>query len=255
MSLGQLICIPTPIGESLCATEVLPASTIARISVVHDFVAENARNARRFLRSIDAERDLQETRIVELNQHTVGADLPAMLAPLLAGRDLGLLSDAGCPGIADPGADLISLAQDRGVRVVPLIGPSSLVLALMASGLNGQRFAFVGYVASDRTHREQELRALEQRSARNSETILMIETPYRAAALLQSMVATLSANTRLCVAYEIGEPGESVVTRPIAKWRARSGDLPKGRAVFLMLAETQRTTGTSRPVRSQRPSE
>ena len=232
MTKGRLFCIPTPIGESRSAVQVLPLDTLERIRELSTFVAESAKLARRFLRQVDAERDLPATRIFELNEHTPEAELESLLKPLLEGQDLGLLSDAGCPGIADPGADLVALAQQHGIRVIPLIGPCSIVLSLMASGMNGQRFSFVGYVPAERELRERELRSLEKRSAQYSESIMMIETPYRARALLESLLLVLAPETRLCVAHEIGEPGENIVSRPVALWRQQPPDLPKGGPYF-----------------------
>ncbi len=252
MSVGRLFCIPTPIGEARSAAQVLPADTLERVREIKQFVAENAKSARRFLKQVDPQRELQTTRIDELNEHTPATALPALLRPLLDGLDVGLLSDAGCPGIADPGAELVALAQQHSIRVVPLIGPCSLVLSLMASGLNGQRFAFVGYVAAERDQRERELRALEQRSANFSETILMIETPYRAKGLLDSLLLVLAAQTRLCVAHELSEPTERIVSRPVALWRNQPPELPKGRAVFLLQAAVQRNIGVSKPLRRER---
>lgn len=252
MNKGRLFCIPTPIGESRSATQVLPVDTLERVRELSIFVAESAKSARRFLRQVDATRDLPATRIFELNEHTAATELEALIRPLLEGQDLGLLSDAGCPGIADPGAELVALAQQNGIRVIPLTGPCSIVLTLMASGMNGQRFAFVGYVPAERELRERELRSLEKRSSTNAESIVMIETPYRATALLDSLLLVLAAETRLCVAHEISEPGESILSRPVAQWRKNPPELPKGRAVFLMQAEFQRNKGTSKPVRNER---
>ena len=249
---GRLFCIPTPIGESRSALQVLPPDTLERVRELSIFVAESAKIARRFLRQVDADRDLPATRILELNEHTAANELETLLQPLLQGHDLGLISDAGCPGIADPGAELVAQAQKHGIRVIPLIGPCSIVLSLMASGLNGQRFGFVGYVPAERDHRERELRSLERRSATNSESIVMIETPYRARALLESMLAVLSPQTRLCIAHEIGEPGESILSQPISLWRKKSPEFPKGRAVFVLQAEFQRNQGASKPVPKDR---
>lgn len=233
---GRLFCIPTPIGETRGALAVLPADTLERVRELAVFVAESAKRGRHFLKQVDPARDLPGTQIMELNEHTPAGELGRLLAPLLAGHDVGLLSDAGCPGVADPGATLVAAAQQRGIRVIPLIGPCSMILSLMASGMNGQRFAFVGYIAADREQRERELKALERRSGANAETILMIETPYRARALLDSMLACLAPHTRVCVARELGEPDEAVLTKTIAAWRLRPPELPKGRAVFLLEA-------------------
>lgn len=252
MSTGRLFCIPTPIGETRTARQVLPMDTLERVRELNFFVAESAKNARRFLRQVDPDRNLPATQIAELNEHTPETELNALIKPLMDGFDLGLLSDAGCPGVADPGANLVWLAQSRGIRVVPLIGPCSIVLSLMASGMNGQRFAFVGYVAAEREQRERELRLLEKRSATHSESIIMIETPYRARALLDSLLLVLAPQTRLCVAHEIGEAAENLVSQTVAGWRQKPPELSKGRAVFLLQAVFQRNTGASKPLRSDR---
>jgi 16S rRNA (cytidine1402-2'-O)-methyltransferase len=180
---------------------------------------------------------LQELSLVELNEHTRSNQLDALLTPLRAGHDVGLLSEAGCPAIADPGADLVALAQRENIRVVPLIGPSSLLLALMASGLNGQRFAFHGYLPAKDSERRQALGELELESQKRRQTQLFIETPYRNQAMLDAILQACRPATRLCVATELTQPGESVRTLSIAQWKKETPpDLERRPTVFLLLA-------------------
>jgi 16S rRNA (cytidine1402-2'-O)-methyltransferase len=228
-----LYAIATPLGG--LPEDALPAPALARVREIKDFVAENAKSARAFLAAAGCKP--REVSIVELNEHTAPGDMPKLLDPLRQGRALGLLSEAGCPAIADPGAALIEAAHGEGFRVVPLIGPSSLTLALMASGLEGQRFAFCGYLPRDAVQRAKEIRELEQRSRRLRETEIFIETPYRNDALLSALLAACRADTRLCVAAELTLPAESVTTKAIAEWRKASAPIGRRPAVFLLLAQ------------------
>ena len=172
-----------------------------------------------------------------LNEHTAAKDVEPLLAPLLAGQDVGLLSEAGCPAVADPGAQLVALAHQRQIPVRPLVGPSSLLLALMASGLNGQRFSFQGYLPAQPAERLQRLQQLEQHSRRQQETILFTETPYRNAAMLESLLQPLQQDTRLCVATDLTLPSEHILTRRVADWRSQPRpELNKRPSIFLFLA-------------------
>lgn len=236
-SRGTLFCIPTPLGDGRPASDVLPEVTLRTAASLDCFVAEDARRARAFLKQLPLKVPLQSIVIRELNEHSRPEDLPALAEPLLAGRDVGLLSDAGAPGVADPGADLVALAHRQGARVVPLPGPSAVLLALMASGLNGQQFAFAGYVPAAPAEREQRLRELEARSARHRESILIIETPYRADALLVSACRVLQASTVLSVGAQLTQPDEVTLTRRIDEWRRAPIELGKVPAVFGLLAE------------------
>jgi 16S rRNA (cytidine1402-2'-O)-methyltransferase len=234
---------------------VLPAATIEVARRLDCLIAEDARSARAFLKALPSLHAVQAVGIRELNEHTPEADLPALLEPLLAGRDVGLVSEAGCPAVADPGGALVALAHTRGIRVVPLVGPNAMILALMAGGLNGQRFAFVGYVPAAEALRERRLQELERRSAREDETILAIETPYRADALLASMLKVMRPDTRLSVACAVTQPAEQILSGTIAQLRARQPVLGKVPAVFSFLAAglVDRRT-TERPARGASPS-
>jgi 16S rRNA (cytidine1402-2'-O)-methyltransferase len=216
---------------------VLPAATIALARSLRHFVAENEKTARAFLKALGHPVPLRELDIAELNEHTSPDELPALLAPLRRGQACGLLSDAGCPAIADPGAPLVLGAHRMGAIVRPLVGPSSVLLALMASGLQGQRFAFQGYLPATAAERERRIRILEAESRERDETQIFIETPYRNAQLLASLTRCCAADTLLCVASDLTGPAERVATRTVAQWR--SGEAPamgKIPAVFLLLA-------------------
>lgn len=221
-----LYCIPTPLGGS--PAEVLPRDVIQKVVSLNDFVVENAKSARAFLGALGMP-------VRELSINVIG-EAPDPLAPLRAKRSLGLLSEAGSPAIADPGAGIVEAAHQEGFRVVPLVGPSSIVLALMASGLEGQRFAFCGYLPRDEAGRKQKIRELEQRSKREKQTEIFIETPYRNDVLFAALLSSCHANSRLCVAADLTLPGESVITKTIGEWRGAAGP-GKRPAVFLLLAD------------------
>jgi len=236
MTTGTLYLIPVPLGPS-SPEEVLPAPVLKQIRPLTHFVVENAKSARAFLKAAGTDQALQALQLEELSEHTRDSELEHLLAPLLAGKDIGLLSEAGCPAVADPGATLVALAQSRGVRVVPLIGPSSLLLALMASGLNGQRFAFHGYLPAKDGERLQALKALEVESRKLKQTQLFIETPYRNQAMFDGVLAACQPNTRFTVATDLTLESESVITRTIAEWKKTTPpDIQRRPTVFLLLA-------------------
>jgi 16S rRNA (cytidine1402-2'-O)-methyltransferase len=234
---ATLWLIPMPLGSQSLAGAVLPADTLLQIDPLRHFVVETAKVARAFLKPL-LTGPLAERQWYELNQRTLPAELTQMLAPLLRGEDVGLLSDAGCPGIADPGAALLlavheAIASGAKIKIRPLIGPSSITMALMASGMNGQSFAFVGYLPSDPDSRKKALVQLENRSRQNKETILMIETPYRSKAFLEGALNTLNSNTRFLSAAQLSLPDESIVCRTIGQWRQAG----VAKAVMQQLAE------------------
>ena len=233
---GRLVLLPAWLAEDTDPHAVLPAPVIERIRAIDAFVVENAKSARRFLAACGHPRPMREVSMAELNEHTPDSAIAALLAPAEAGRDLGLLSEAGVPAVADPGAALVALAHRRGVPVVPCIGPSSILLALMASGLEGQRFRFAGYLPADAAARKGAIAELERRSARDGETQIFIETPYRNDTLLADLLATCQPATRLCVAADLTAPGESIRTDAIEGWRARAAAIGKRPAIFLLLA-------------------
>ncbi len=237
---GTLWLIPTPLGEEADPLSCLPDATREIACRLDYFIAENARSARAFLKGLPIGRPLQQIEVRELSEHTPEADFDRLLAPITAGRDAGLVSEAGCPAIADPGAGLIAMAHTLGVTVRPLIGPSSIVLALMASGLVGQRFSFAGYLPQQAEDRVRAARELEARSARNDETIIMIETPYRNQAFADALIASLAPGTSLCIASAISLPSESIATRAIQAWRKAPPQLSKIPTVFLIQAQVAR---------------
>ncbi|MDR2189499.1 MAG: SAM-dependent methyltransferase [Azonexus sp.] len=233
---GTLYLIPVPLGPAAPAA-CLPADVLAVIRPLRHFVVEQAKSARAFLKAVGTEQPLQALHLEELNEHTPGGDIARLLAPLLAGHDVGLLSEAGCPAVADPGAALVALAQAENIRVAPLVGPSSLLLALMASGLNGQCFAFHGYLPAREIERRKALAELEKESQKRQQTQLFIETPYRNRALFESILATCRPDTRLCLATDLTLPDESVRTRRIRQWQKETPpDLERRPTVFLLLA-------------------
>ena len=236
MSNGTLYLIPCTLGDTP-ATQVLPQHTIDIARGLKHFVVEQPKTARQFLSALRPEQPIQSLHFATLNEHTAANELTELLAPLLAGEDVGIISEAGCPGIADPGAELVSLAHRHGIRVVPLVGPSSILLALMASGLNGQRFAFHGYLPIPEAQRNKAIAALEAESARYHQTQLFIETPYRNEKLFSALLAHCRPQTLLCVASDITLPHEQIRTRPIAQWKSQPApQLNKRPSLFLLLA-------------------
>ena len=233
---GTLYLIPVPLGP--CAPQdSLHPSVLATVRPLTHFVVEQAKSARAFLKAAGTDKPLQELQLAELNEHTRDDILDRLLAPLRAGHDVGLLSEAGCPAVADPGANLVAAAQHEGIRVVPLIGPSSLLLALMASGLNGQRFAFQGYLPAKEGERLKALRDLESESRKRQQTQLFIETPYRNRQMFDSILAACQPNTRLTVATDLTLPSESIRTRRIGEWKKQTPpDMERRPTVFLLLA-------------------
>ncbi len=235
---GTLYLIPCTLGDTP-AEQVLPQHVINIARHLSYFVVEQSKTARQFLSALKPEQPIQSLHFSNLNQHTAANELTDLLAPLLAGNDLGVISEAGCPGIADPGADLVNLAHRKGIRVVPLVGPSSILLALMASGLNGQCFAFHGYLPIDEAERKKSIAALESESAKRNQTQLFIETPYRNERMLAALLATCQPQTLLCVATDITLDSEAIITLSIAQWKKQTAPaLNKRPSLFLILATT-----------------
>ena len=233
---GTLYLIPVTLGND-SHEPVLPADVVNIARRLENFVVENEKSARRFLGNIKTLRPVRELALSTLNEHTQDKDIPALLAPLLAGQDVGIMSEAGCPGIADPGAKLVALAHRRGIRVKPLVGPSSILLALIASGLDGQRFSFLGYLPAEKSARNLRLREIEKHSAKANETQIFIETPYRNQHLFDDILASCQPHTRLCVASNLTLENEVIQTRTIAEWqKVAAPTLQRQPTVFLMLA-------------------
>ncbi len=231
-----LYLVPSALCDGVPAEAILPAPALARVRTLRDFVVENAKSARRFLAACGHPGPMAEVGMGVLDEHTKAGDVAALLAPLREGRPLGLLSEAGAPAVADPGALLVAAAHAEGLRVVPLVGPSSILLALMASGLDGQRFRFAGYLPVPTGERQAALRELESRSAAARETQVFIETPYRNDAMLADLLATLRPDTRLAVAADLTGPSESIRMTSVAQWRSRPEGPGRRPAIFLLLA-------------------
>lgn len=237
MATGTLYFIPVPLSEDTPPQQVVPAEVIQRMHQLRHFIVENEKTARHFLSASQHPVSIRELSFAQLTKDTPNKDLAQLLQPLYQGHDIGLMSEAGCPGIADPGAALAAVAHHKGIRIVPLIGPSSVLLALMASGLNGQRFTFLGYLPSDKTERLKSIKGIEFDSKKQQATQLFIETPYRNQHMLEDLIATLQPQTKLCVACNITGKEELIVTKPIAEWKkAPLPDLHKKPTVFLLLA-------------------
>lgn len=245
---GTLYLIPNTLGtvEGNALASIIPQQVQALTARLDYFVAENAKTARAFLKLIAIDhplaKPLQEIEISELNVNTPAQALAALLAPLLAGRDAGLVSEAGVPAVADPGADLVRLAHQHGITVRPLVGPSSLLLAVMASGLNGQSFAFNGYLPTDAAQRSKRIQDLEKRSRSEKQTQLLIETPYRNAAMLEALAGSCQASTLICVATDLSLATETIRTQAAAAWKTqlaagKGPDFHKKPTVFLFLAQ------------------
>jgi 16S rRNA (cytidine1402-2'-O)-methyltransferase len=237
---GTLYLIPVTLGDDNIG-ELLPSSlppdVIKLAQSLEHFVVETEKPARQFLSAIKTAKPVRELTLNLLNEHTLDKDVAALLAPLLAGKDVGLMSDAGCPGIADPGAKLVELAHKKGIKVVPFVGPSSILLSLMASGLNGQQLAFLGYLPVDKAARIAKLKEIEKRSQTHNETQIFIETPYRNQQILEAILASCNANTRLCIACHVSLSDEMIVTKRISEWKQSTlPDLNKKPTVFLLLA-------------------
>ena len=231
MSPGTLYLIPVPLGPA--APDIcLPPDTLAAARRLEHFVAERAKTARAHLKAMGHPRPLQELSIAELNEHTRADEITALLAPLKAGKDVGLMSEAGCPAVADPGAELVRAAHRENIPVAPLIGPSSILLALMGSGLGGQRFCFHGYLPAKEPERTQKIRELEKAARKDKATQLFIETPYRSAVLLQALAGTLAPDTLVSVGADLSLPSQVVKTQSAKTWRGKDETVKDRLVVF-----------------------
>ena len=232
---GTLYLIPSPLGENEPA-EVIPAPVLDKLRTLGTFVVEELRTARRYLSRAGLKGHIDALEFHVLNEHTPESEVEAMAALFEDGRDVGLITEAGLPAVADPGAALVALCHRRGIRVVPFVGPSSLMMALMASGLNGQSFAFQGYLPAKTDERRAAIKSIEKQSAAHRQTQIFIETPYRNDAMLEDLLRICAPATRLCIAADITMPDETILTRSIAQWRKDPITLGKRPCVFLILA-------------------
>lgn len=256
MSNGRLYMIPVPIADGEME-QSLPISTIELIRSLRCFLVENAKTARAFLKLAEHPGPIADLTIIEIGHRPDLALLSSFIKPLKEGNDVGILSEAGCPGIADPGAQVAALAQKEGIRVVPMVGPCSMILALMASGLDGQHFRFSGYVPIKEPQRTQAIVELERLSSRGEgETQLFIETPYRNTGLLRDLVKNCHPSTRILVASDITGKDESIRTQTAAQWAKENPELPKLPTIFGLLASEQRNVARKfppKPVHSKKP--
>ena len=233
MQTASLYLIPVTLGETEIA-KVLPPYNKEIIVSIRYFIVENVRTARRFLKQTDPEIDIDSLTFYTLNKHTSDAELSSFLKPIEGGHSIGIISEAGCPAIADPGADVVAIAQKKNIPVVPLVGPSSILLALMASGFNGQSFAFHGYLPIDAGERIKALKALEQRIYSEDQTQLFIETPYRNGKLVEDILKTCKPTTRLCIAADVTLSSEFIKTKTVTEWKKQVPELSKRPCIFLI---------------------
>ena len=233
MNKGTLYLIPSVIGDGQ-PEQVLPAGTVGIIAPLRHFIVEEASTARRLLRKAGYKADFDETTLFVFNEHSDRNDILPYLEPALAGHDIGLLSEAGVPCVADPGAAIVEAAHQLGIRVVPLTGPSSILLALMASGFNGQNFTFHGYLPIEKSERAKKIREIERTARERDQTQIFIETPYRNRQLLEALAQTCNGLTRICVALDLTLPTEQISVRTAKEWKGDHPEIHKRPAVFLL---------------------
>lgn len=239
---GKLYLIPTTLGDTsnndpakqTDPMDVLPHTIKRIVSVIDDYIVENEKTARRFIKSVDPEKVQANLRLSTLNKHTEISDHNKMIQPCIEGRNIGLMSEAGCPGIADPGAAIVKLAHEKNIQVVPLVGPSSILLAMMASGMNGQSFAFNGYLPIEKGEKKVALKNLEKLSSDKNQSQSFIETPYRNNKLLEDMLQTLQPGTHLCIAADITLPTEYIKTMRVQDWKKTKIDLHNRPTLFII---------------------
>ncbi len=230
---GKLYLIPTRLGDN-APLEVLPISIKKIIETVDDYIVENEKTARRFIKKISSNKSQESLNIHIINKYTEVSELPSYLNPCLNGSPVGLLSEAGCPGVADPGAEIVKIAHEKDIQVVPLVGPSSILLALMSSGMNGQNFTFNGYLPIDKSERKSALKKLERISFEHNQSQLFIETPYRNNKMLEEICMSLHNNTRVCIACDITLPTEYIKTQTVKDWKHTNIDLHKRPSIFII---------------------
>ncbi|WP_333601333.1 SAM-dependent methyltransferase [Flavobacterium sp.] len=230
---GKLYLIPTTLGE-MDPHDVLPQTVKRAIDFIDFYIVENEKTARKFIKSIHPEKVQASLKISTLNKHTEITEHNAMIAPCLSGVNVGLMSEAGCPGVADPGAAIVKIAHEKGIQVVPLVGPSSILLAMMGSGMNGQSFAFNGYLPIDKGEKKSALKNFEKLSHDKNQSQIFIETPYRNNKLLEDFLQALQPNTLLCIATDITLPTEYIKTFRVADWKKTKVDLHNRPTIFII---------------------
>ncbi len=231
---GKLYLLPVPLGPDANPKDVLPETVEKSIEFIDHYIVENEKTARRFIKAILPSKKQPELKISVLNKHTEPAEHYDFIKPCLEGKNVGLMSEAGCPGVADPGAAIVKIAHEKGIQVVPLVGPSSILLAIMASGMNGQSFAFNGYLPIDKSDKKSALKNFEKLSQDKSQSQLFIETPYRNNKLMEDLLQTLQPNTHLCIACDITLPTEYIKTKTIAQWKKEKPDLHNRPSIFII---------------------
>lgn len=230
---GTLYLIPTTLGESTY-DQVIPSFNNTILQEIDVFIVENIKTARRFIKKTAPDKVIDDLVFYEINKRTNLDMLPTFLRPIDEGKNIGVISDAGCPGVADPGADVVALAHQNNIKVVPLVGPSSILLSLMASGFNGQSFCFNGYLPKEQKDRVKKLKDLERMAIAQKQTQLFIETPYRNQHVLTDLLANCNPNTKLCIAVDITMASEQITTKTIAEWKNITIDLNKRPCIFLL---------------------
>lgn len=230
---GNLYLIPTRLGDNP-PLEVLPLSVKKVVENINFYIVENEKSARRFIKRVSPKKPQANLKIQLLNKFTEENEIPSFLDPCLQGHSVGLISEAGCPGVADPGAEVVQIAHIKNIRVVPLVGPSSILMAMMASGMNGQNFAFNGYLPIDKHERKDKIKKLERLSFEAQQSQIFIETPYRNEKLLGDLLSYLNPGTRLCLAADITLPTEFINTKTVAEWKQKRPDLQKRPCIFII---------------------
>ncbi len=230
---GKLYLIPTTLGDG-DPFDVLPQTVKRVVDQISIYIVENEKTARKFIKSISPEKVQASLSLSALNKHTEIAEHAKMIQPCVEGKDIGLMSEAGCPGIADPGAAIVKLAHEKGIQVIPLVGPSSILLAMMASGMNGQSFAFNGYLPIEKSEKKAALKAFEKLSFDKQQSQLFIETPYRNNKMLEDLMQTLQPSTHLCIATDITLPSEYIKTLRVADWKKEKIDLHNRPTIFIV---------------------
>ncbi|WP_397299502.1 SAM-dependent methyltransferase [Nonlabens ulvanivorans] len=230
---GKLYLIPVTLGD-INPFEVLPLSIKKVVENINHYVVENEKTARRFIKSVVPSKPQPELVLFSINKYTDPSEIPSFLEPCLQGHDMGVMSEAGVPGVADPGADVIKIAHKKGIQVVPLVGPSSILMAVMASGLNGQNFAFCGYLPIDNMERRKRIKELESRSFNEQQSQLFIETPYRNNKMMEELLLQLHPSTEVCIACDITLPTEFIKTMSVNLWKKQVPDLHKRPTIFMI---------------------
>lgn len=233
MQLGTLYLIPVPLAENASAKSFTPY-LVDTINHINEYIVENSKTARRFLKEAGLKTPQSELIVHDYGKHNRDAHVNDFFKGLLSGKDVGLMSEAGCPGVADPGAEIVAIAHAKGIKVVPLVGPSSILLALMASGFNGQSFTFHGYLPIDKLQRANKVKELESVAERHSQTQIFIETPFRNDSLLEEILKSCRPDTRLCIACDITAEGEFIQTKAIKDWKLKIPQLHKRPTIFLL---------------------